>query len=196
MISVVARNNGTSAWSQPVGFLSIFSVLYYNNILINLFLQLSTACRADVKCHTNEMSISLSKSLLANIDRENLRLLDPNCTATENSTHFVLTTTLIGCGTSSSQTENSLVYSNRVRHVPPVRAVITRAPEIQISFSCHYSKYGLVSTGALRGEKRTNINRAAERDLAFDEDFCWNNRCGMFVRFFQYWPWNPGFSHT
>ncbi|XP_020611543.1 uncharacterized protein LOC110050020 [Orbicella faveolata] len=138
-------------------------------------------CGADVKCHTNEMSISLPKSLLVSIDRENLQLLDPTCTATENSTHFVLTTTLIGCGTSSSQTENSLVYSNRVRHVPPGTAVITRAPEVQISFSCHYSKYGFVSTGALRSEKRTNINRAAER--VFDEDICWNNRCGVLARF-------------
>ena len=141
------------------------------------------------------MSISLPKSLLASIDRENLQLLDPNCTATENSTHFVLTTTLIGCGTSSSQTENSLVFSNTVRHVPPVTSVITRAPQVQISFSCHYSKYGFVSTGALRGEKRTNINMAAERDPVFDENICWNNRCGVLARLFQHWPWNPGFSH-
>jgi len=134
------------------------------------------ACGADVKCYTNEMSISLPKSLLVSINRENLQLQDPDCTAKENSTHFVLTTALIGCGTSSSQTENSLVYSNRVRHVPPVTAVITRVPEVQISFSCHYSKYGFVSTGALRSEKRANIIWAAERDLASDEDICWNNR--------------------
>jgi len=169
-------------------FFGIFLHLYYHNVQllififpINLFLPLFTVCGADVKCHTNEMSISLPKSLLVSIDRENLQLLDPTCTATENSTHFVLTTTLIGCGTSSSQTENSLVYSNRVRHVPPGTAVITRAPEVQISFSCHYSKYGFVSTGALRSEKRTNINRAAER--VFDEDICWNNRCGVLARF-------------
>lgn len=140
------------------------------------------ACRADVKCHTNEMSVSLPKSLLVSIDRENLQLLDPNCTATENSTHFILTTTLAGCGTTSSQTENSLVFSNRVRHVPPMTAVITRAPEVEISFSCHYSKYGFVSTGALRSAKKTNINRAEERDLVFDEDICWNNRFLMYRR--------------
>ena len=134
-----------------------------------------------MKCHSNEMSISLPKSSLVSIDRENLQLLDPNCTATENSTHFVLTTTLIGCGTSTSQTENSLVYSNRVRHVPPRTAVITRAPEVHISFSCHFSKYGFLSTGALRGEKRTNINRAAEK--VFDEDICWNNRYSMLARY-------------
>ena len=185
----------TGAWSQPVCFLRHFLVLYYHivqllifSFLINLFLPFFTACGADVKCHTNEMSITLPKSLLVSIDRENLQLLDPTCTATENSTHFALTTTLIGCGTSSSQTESSLVYSNRVRHVPPVTAVITRAPEVQISFSCHYSKYGFVSTGALSNGRRRNENMEAERDLASDEDVCWNNRCGVFARFFLYWP--------
>lgn len=187
MTIIVAKNNVASA-SSPACSLSstFFFVLYYHNVqpsmisfLINLSRLLFTACGAVVKCHTNEMSISLPKSLLVSIDRENLQLLDPNCSATENSTHFVLTTTLIGCGTSSSHTENSLVYSNRVRHVPPVTAVITRTPEVQISFSCHYSKYGFVSTGALRSEKRTKINWAAERDLASDEDICWNNRCDV-----------------
>lgn len=173
-----------------VSLFDIVLVLYYHNVrllifsfLINLFLPLFTACGADVKCHANEMSISLPKSLLVSINRENLQLLDPDCTAMENSTHFVLTTALIGCGTSSSQTENSLVYSNRVRHFPPVTAVITRAPEVQISFSCHYSKYGFVSTGALHSEKRANINWAAERDLASDDDICWNNRCDVLATF-------------
>jgi len=173
-----------------VSLFEIVLVSHYHNVrllifsfLTNLFLPIFTACGADVKCYTNEMSISLPKSLLVSINRENLQLQDPDCTAKENSTHFVLTTALIGCGTSSSQTENSLVYSNRVRHVPPVTAVITRVPEVQISFSCHYSKYGFVSTGALRSEKRANIIWAAERDLASDEDICWNNRCDLLLHF-------------
>lgn len=122
------------------------------------------------------MSISLPKTLLASIDRENLQLLDPNCTATENSTHFVLTTTLIGCGTSSNHTECSVVYSNIVRHVYPMAAVITRAPEVKISFSCHYSKHGVVSTGPVRSGERTDISKAAARDSAHSEDLCWKQR--------------------
>ena len=122
------------------------------------------------------MSISLPKTLLASIDRENLQLLDPNCTATENSTHFVLTTTLIGCGTSSNHTESSVVYSNMVRHVHPKKAVITRAPEVKISFSCHYSKHGVVSTGPVGSGERTDISKAAARDSAYSEDLCWKHR--------------------
>ncbi len=136
-----------------------------------------SACGAIVKCHSNEMSISLLKSLLASIDRDNLQLLDPNCSATENSTHFILTTTLIGCGTTSNHTEKSVVYSNRVRHVLPTTAVITRAPEVKISFSCHYSKHGSVSTGAIRSRKRTGTFKMAADDFASNEDLCWNDRC-------------------
>ena len=115
------------------------------------------------------MSISLPKSLLASVDREDLRLLDSNCTATENSTHFVLTTSLIGCGTFSRHTNSSVVYSNKVRQVHPEAAVITRAPEIQISFSCYYSKHGFASTGAIRS-KDTNEN------FEPNDELCWNNR--------------------
>ena len=151
--------------------------------MVSLLLNFFPACGAVVKCHAKEMSISLPKSLLVSIDRENLHLLDPNCTATENSTHFVLTTTLIGCGTYSNHTESSVVYSNMVRHVLPMTAVITRAPEIKISFSCHYSKHGLVSTGSIRNGKRTDINKAAARDLSSNEDICWVDRCDTFDGF-------------
>ena len=125
------------------------------------------------------MSISLPKSLLVRVDREDLRLLDSNCTAAENSTHFALTTTLIGCGTSSRHTESSVVYSNMVRQVPPPTAVITRAPEVQISFSCHYSKYGWASTGAIRSGERKDIRKAASEEFESNKDPYWNNRCDI-----------------
>ena len=103
-------------------------------------------------CRPKEMSISLPKALLATVAQEDFRLLDSNFTATENATHFVLTTSLIGCGTFNRHTDSSVIYSNKVRQVYSETVIITRAPEIQISFSCHYSRHGLVSTGAIRGE--------------------------------------------
>ncbi|KAL9968115.1 hypothetical protein ACROYT_G026447 [Oculina patagonica] len=155
---------------------------YHTTLEVNNENNNPKACGAVVKCHPNEMSISLPKSLLASIDRDNLQLLDPNCSATENSTHFVLTTTLIGCGTTSNHTEKSVVYSNRVRHVPPTTAVITRAPEVKIYFSCHYSKHGLVSTGAIRSRKRTDTFKMAADDFASNKDLCWNDRFSLYRR--------------
>ena len=130
-----------------------------------------------MKCHPNEMSISLSKSSLLGVDREDLRLLDSNCTATDNNTHFVLTTTLIGCSTSSRHTNNTVVYSNMVRQVLPPTAVITRAPEVRISFSCHYSKYGAVSTGAITSGKGQGMSEATGHDFTSNKNVCWKSRC-------------------
>ena len=120
-------------------------------------------------CRPKEMSISLPKALLATVAREDFRLLDSNCAATENATHFVLTTSLIGCGTFNRHTESDVIYSNRVRQVYSETVIITRSPEIQISFSCHYSRHGLVSTGAIRGKD-------TEDNFEPEDDRCWKNR--------------------
>ena len=93
-------------------------------------------------CRPKEMSISLPKALLATVAQEDFRLLDSNFTATENATHFVLTTSLIGCGTFNRHTDSSVIYSNKVRQVYSETVIITRDPDIQISSSCHYFRHG------------------------------------------------------
>lgn len=129
-----------------------------------------------MKCHPKEMSIFLPKSSLLGVNRQNLRLLDSNCRAKDNRTHFFLTTTLIGCSTSSRHTNDSVVYSNTVRQVFSPTTVITRTPEVKISFSCHYSKHGIVSTGALTRRKgaKMGLRDAAGQDFASVENICRN----------------------
>ena len=93
------------------------------------------------------MTIVIPKSLLRGIDREHLRLLDTTCKATESVTHFSLTTPLIGCNTSSRHTPTAVVYSNAVLEIPvAAKDVVSRVREIEIDFSCFYSKYGMVSS--------------------------------------------------
>ena len=93
------------------------------------------------------MTITIPKSLLRGIDRDHLRLLDTTCKATETSAYFSLTTPLTGCKTTSRHTTSTIVYSNAVLEIPvAAKDVITRVREIQIQFSCFYSKYGVVSS--------------------------------------------------
>ena len=93
------------------------------------------------------MTIIISKSLLRGIDREHIRLLDTTCQANETSGDFSLTTPLTGCKTTRRQTASAIVYSNAVLEIPvPPEDVITRLREIEIQFSCFYSKYGVVSS--------------------------------------------------
>ena len=93
------------------------------------------------------MTIIISKSLLRGIDREHLRLLDTTCKAKETSAHFFLTTPVTGCNTTSRHTPTTIVYSNTVLGIPvAAEDNVTSVREIEIQFSCFYSKYGVVSS--------------------------------------------------
>ncbi|KAM7448537.1 transforming growth factorbeta receptor [Porites harrisoni] len=63
-----------------------------------------------------------------------------------------------------------------VRQVFSPTTAITRAPEVKISFSCHYSKHGIVSTGPLTRRKRAKmgLREAAGQDFASVENICRN----------------------
>ena len=93
------------------------------------------------------MTIIIPKALLRGIDREHLRLLDTTCKAEETSANFALITLLTGCNTTRRQTASAIVYSNTVLEIPvAAEDVVTRVREIEIQFSCFYSKYGVVSS--------------------------------------------------
>ena len=101
------------------------------------------------------MTIVIPKSLLRGIDREHLRLLDTRCKATETGSHFSLTTPLTGCKTTSRHTPSTIVYSNSVLEIPVgADDIITRVREIEIQFSCFYSRYGVTSSVSWRPSQR------------------------------------------
>ena len=101
------------------------------------------------------MTIVIPKSLLRGIDREHLRLLDTRCKATETGSHFSLTTPLTGCKTTSRHTPSTIVYSNSVLEIPVgAEDIITRVREIEIQFSCFYSRYGVTSSVSWRPNQR------------------------------------------
>ncbi|KAL9955740.1 hypothetical protein ACROYT_G037108 [Oculina patagonica] len=132
-----------------------------------------------VLCEDEYMTVVIAKSLLPGVDRGHLRLLDASCTATETSTHFPLTTPLTGCLTSVSHTPASVIYSNRVLEIPSdINDVVTRIKEVEISFSCQYSKSGVVSSVGWKpgnnvimfnDEGRGNFTMAL--DMFSDSDF-------------------------
>ena len=108
---------------------------------------ISSAPGVDVQCIRDNMTIIIPKSLLRGIDREHLRLLDATCKAEETSAHFSLTTPLASCNTTRRYTPTAIVYSNTVLEIPvAAENVVTRVREIEIQFSCFYSKYGVVSS--------------------------------------------------
>ena len=100
-----------------------------------------------VQCNSNNMTIMVPKSLLRGIDREHLRLLDTKCKATERSAYFSLATLLTECNTTRRHSASTIVYSNTVLEIPvAAEDVITRVRELEIQFSCAYSKHAAVSS--------------------------------------------------
>lgn len=111
----------------------------------------STAEGVEVDCGQDEMTITLPKSLLLGLDREHLRLIDPECTATENETHFFLQTKTDECGTILKHTKDHAIYSNMVSEIPiKENQIVTRVRDAMIPFHCYYSKWGVVSSIGIR----------------------------------------------
>ena len=101
------------------------------------------------------MTIVVAKALVPDVDRGHLGLQNSSCSATETTTYFSLTTPLDGCLTSASETPTSLIYSNKVLKIPSdviLNGAVTRQKQMEIPFSCQYSKSGMVSSAGWKPE--------------------------------------------
>lgn len=93
------------------------------------------------------MEIVLPRNLIHNLVHEHLSLIDPDCRAHGNATHYSLSTDITQCGTSSHVYKNFIVYTNRVIESPNEDSdVITHVGEneIQVPFSCYYNDLEIV----------------------------------------------------
>ena len=110
----------------------------------------------DLDCGQNNMTITLPKSLLLGLDREHLRLIDVNCKASENLTHFFLTTELTACKTILRHKGDYTIYRNMVSEIPlKQNQVITRGAQ----------RYGTVLLLLLQmGRGLVNWNQTNEQE--------------------------------
>lgn len=124
---------------------------YLCRVLKKIWYFISTAAGVEVDCGQDEMTITLPKSLLLGLDREHLRLIDANCTATENKTHFFLHTETGKCGTILKHNKDYVIYSNMVSEIPiEENKIVTRLRQAMIPFHCFYSNWGAVSSIGIR----------------------------------------------
>ena len=104
------------------------------------------------------MTITLPKSVLLGLDREHLRLIDVHCKASENLTHFFLSTKLTGCKTELRHKGDYAIYSNMVSEIPiKQNQIITRVRNAMIPFSCFYSKWGVVSSIGIKPMSKNGV---------------------------------------
>ena len=108
-----------------------------------------SAPNVTVHCGNQYMIVVVAKALLPGVGRGHLRLRNSSCSAIETTNHFSLKTPLDGCLTSASETPTSLIYSNKVLELPSdmvTNGAVTRKTQVEIPFSCQYSKSGMVSS--------------------------------------------------
>lgn len=137
------------------------------------------ASKVTVHCENQYMTVVVSRSLLPGVDGGHVRLLNASCTATETSTHFSVRTQLDDCLTSTSYTPKSVLYSNKVLTIPSdIKDVVTRKKEVEIPFSCQYSKSGVVSSAGWKPENNVIVVNVKGRgnftmtlDMFPDSDF-------------------------
>ena len=66
--------------------------------------------------------------------------------ATENSSHFFISTPLNYCGTLVNETEDALIFWNEIRaDAVIIDNVITRTHDIKFTFYCSYSRRKMLS---------------------------------------------------
>ena len=119
-----------------------------NNVLI-FGVRILAGPGVQLTCDTNHMEIVLPKNLIHNLHHEHLSLIDPNCRANGNATHYSLSTDITKCGTTSHVYKNFIVYTNRVIESPNEDSdVITHVGvnEIKVPFSCYFNDLEIVHT--------------------------------------------------
>ena len=99
-------------------------------------------------CTRDGMTVTLEKETYYFFNVSELHLRYASCRATENSTHFIISTPLNDCGTFVNETEHVLIFWNEVlADVVIIDYVITRTHVVKLPFSCSYSRKILLSLG-------------------------------------------------
>ncbi|KAE8606693.1 hypothetical protein XENTR_v10010821 [Xenopus tropicalis] len=101
---------------------------------------------ASLSCSENTMTLIIAKSPENGLYENNWRLDDSRCLVTSNSTHYIASVGYNSCGTKTEETENNIVFKNKVTSFDNPGEVITRKHQLAIPFNCSFPKKNRVST--------------------------------------------------
>ncbi|KAM4593529.1 uncharacterized protein PAE49_008123 [Odontesthes bonariensis] len=99
-----------------------------------------TQGKATVHCSTNKMTVVLEKASMPDIDENFLKLRDPSCSLTSNSTHIIGTISFSACGTIFEDKGDFIVFKNEINSFEMPEEIIIRRKSVQIDFSCDFPK--------------------------------------------------------
>ncbi|XP_039599096.1 CUB and zona pellucida-like domain-containing protein 1 [Polypterus senegalus] len=100
---------------------------------------------ASIVCTKTTMSVFVLKSSAPGLNEQYLRLNDPHCSLTSNSTHLIASVSLNSCGTRYQENDTEIIFENEITTFDHSSQVISRKNEIEIPFHCSYPKIGKAS---------------------------------------------------
>ncbi|CAH2326039.1 Hypothetical predicted protein [Pelobates cultripes] len=103
-------------------------------------------------CNENTMTLIIEKSATNGLYDNHLRLNDPACLVSSNTTHHIASVEFNSCGTTVEETEHEIVFKNQITSFDSATAVISRKHQVIIPFNCSFPKESRVSA-AFRAEK-------------------------------------------
>lgn len=74
------------------------------------------------------------------------------CRASETPTHLVLSTSLDDCGTTVTEMDDLIIFTNEIEGDIQVQNYITRDHDFDLQFNCSYSRKKLLGLSFITGE--------------------------------------------
>ncbi|XP_039593401.1 ZP domain-containing protein-like [Polypterus senegalus] len=100
---------------------------------------------ANVVCTETTMSLFVLKSSVPGLNEHNLRLNDPMCTVTSNSSHLIASLSLNSCGTEIQDNGTAIIFQNEISTFDYPNQIISKENQVEIPFSCAYPNKGQAS---------------------------------------------------
>ncbi|XP_051779416.1 uncharacterized protein LOC127526759 [Erpetoichthys calabaricus] len=101
---------------------------------------------ASVVCTQTTMTLFVLKSSIRGLNEHYVRLNDPTCLVTSNSSHLIASVSLNSCGTQLQENSTDLIFRNEITSFDHPHEVITRKNQVEIPFSCSFPKTSHVSS--------------------------------------------------
>ncbi|XP_039591226.1 uncharacterized protein LOC120514751 isoform X2 [Polypterus senegalus] len=98
-----------------------------------------------IVCTKTTMSVFVLKSSAPGLNEHYMRLNDPRCSLTSNSTHLIASVSLNSCGTRYQENDTEIIFENEITTFDHFNQVISRKNQVEIPFSCSYPKIGKAS---------------------------------------------------
>ncbi|XP_066266318.1 deleted in malignant brain tumors 1 protein-like [Branchiostoma lanceolatum] len=119
-------------------------------------------------CDSDMMTVTFDLWVAPWLDGNLMHFADPTCKAINNGSHLILATKLSDCGTSRNETDDYVIYTNKVLMYSSNHSVIIRDLQLEVPVTCKLPRKSVVSAQftADSNAVRYNLEREGQFDIA------------------------------